>query len=57
MSQLLASGDTEMVKDECRKVIREAGAGYFIGSTTELDNSTKLENIIAIYEVVHYEKP
>ncbi|HOK80446.1 MAG TPA: uroporphyrinogen decarboxylase family protein [bacterium] len=56
MSQLLAFGDTEQVKEHCRKTIKEAGPGYFIGSTTELDNSTKLENIIALYEVVHNEK-
>ncbi|MCM8758531.1 MAG: hypothetical protein NC906_01995, partial [Candidatus Omnitrophica bacterium] len=56
MSQLLAFGDTEKVKEECRKTIREAGTGFFIGSTTELDNSTKLENIIALYQVVHNEK-
>ncbi|HOJ31091.1 MAG TPA: uroporphyrinogen decarboxylase family protein [bacterium] len=56
MSQLLAFGNTEGVKEYCRKTIKEAYPGYFIGSTTEIDNSTKLENIIAIYEVVHNEK-
>ncbi|MGC8804564.1 MAG: uroporphyrinogen decarboxylase family protein [Candidatus Ratteibacteria bacterium] len=55
MSQFLASGDPEQVKQYCRKAIKEAGSGYFIGSTTELDNSTKLENIIALYEVAHME--
>ncbi|MCX7706328.1 MAG: hypothetical protein N2115_08790 [bacterium] len=55
MSQLLAFGDTERVKEVCRNAIKEAGPGYFIGSTTELDNSTKLENIIALYQVVHNE--
>jgi len=57
MSQLLAFGSRESVKDICRQAIREAGAGYFIGSTTEIDNSTNLENIIALYEVVHNEHP
>lgn len=56
MSQLLAFGSAEQVKEECRKAIKEAGCGYFIGSTTEIDNSTKLENIIALYEEVHYGK-
>lgn len=56
MSQLLAFGDIEEVKEVCRSAIKDAGLGYFIGSTTELDNSTKLENIIALYQVVHDEK-
>jgi len=53
ISQLLAFGTAEKVKEECRKAIREAGPGYFIGSTTEIDNSAKLENIVALYEVIH----
>lgn len=56
MSQLLAFGTPEEVKIECRKAIKQAGSGYFIGSTTEIDNSTKIENIIALYQVVHNEK-
>jgi len=56
MSQLLAFGNPQQVKEECRKAIKDAGPGYFIGSTTEIDNSTKLENIIALYQVIHNAK-
>ncbi len=55
MSQLLSFGTPEEVKEVCRRAINDAYPGYFIGSTTELDNSAKLENIIAMYEVVYYE--
>jgi len=51
MSQLLSLGTPEEVKNVCRQAIRDAYPGYFLGSTTELDNSTKLENIIAMHEV------
>lgn len=53
MSQLLAFKDPEEVKEVVRKAIRDCYPGYFVGSTTELDNSAKLENIIAIYQVVN----
>ena len=51
MSQLLSLGEPDEVKEVCREAIKIAYPGYFIGSTTELDNSAKLENIIAMYEV------
>ncbi len=33
------------------QAIREACPGYFIGSTTEADNSCRLENLLAMREV------
>ena len=51
MSQLLSLREPDEVKEVCREAIEIAYPGYFIGSTTELDNSAKLENIIAMYEV------
>jgi hypothetical protein len=50
MSQLLSIGTPDQVKDVCRKTIAEAPTGYFMGSTTELDNSSNLENILAMME-------
>jgi hypothetical protein len=52
MSQLLAHGSVDEVREVCRAAIRTAYPGYFIGSTTESDNSVKTENLIAMYEVV-----
>ena len=52
MSQLLSNGTPEQVREACRAAIRVAAPGYFIGSTTEADNSVKLENLIALREVV-----
>jgi 2-oxoacid:acceptor oxidoreductase gamma subunit (pyruvate/2-ketoisovalerate family) len=51
MSQLLSFGTPDEVEEECRRAIREGWPGYFIGSTTELDNAVKLENILAMYNV------
>ncbi len=51
MSQLLSNGTPEEVKQVCRDAIRDAYPGYFMGSTTEADNSCKAENLIAMYEV------
>ena len=51
MSQLLSNGTPEEVKQVCREAIRDAYPGYFMGSTTEADNSCKAENLIAMYEV------
>lgn len=48
MSQLLSGGEPEEVKRICKETIAEAGAGYFIGSTTELENTAKLENVLAM---------
>ena len=51
MSQLLANGTPDEVREVCRQAIRDAYPGYFMGSTTEADNSCRLENLIAMYEV------
>jgi len=53
MSQLLSLGTPEEVRAVCRDAIRTACPGYFIGSTTESDNSVKLENLLALFEVVN----
>ena len=50
MSQLLANG-TPTVRDVCRQTIAAAPTGYFMGSTTEIDNSSRLENVLAMIEV------
>ncbi len=51
MSQLLSNGTPDAVREVCRQAIRDARPGYFIGSTTELDNSVRLENVLAMVEV------
>jgi uroporphyrinogen decarboxylase len=51
MSQLLSNGTVEEVKEACRQAIRDAYPGFFMGSTTEADNSCKTENLVAMYEV------
>ena len=51
MSQLLSNGEPEEVREVCRQAIRDAYPGYFMGSTTEADNSCKPENLVAMYEV------
>jgi len=51
ISQLMANGRPEEVRTACREAIRVASPGYFIGSTTELDNGSRLENILAMFEV------
>jgi hypothetical protein len=53
MSQLLSRGTPDEVREVCRDAIRACSPGYFIGSTTELDNSSRLENILAMHEVAH----
>lgn len=57
MSQLMATGTPEEVRESCKNAIKDAYPGYFIGSTTETDNSVKIENIIALYEVATNFKP
>lgn len=52
MSQLLSRATPEEVKEICRAAIRVGYPGYFIGSTTESDNSVQLANLIAMHEVV-----
>ena len=51
MSQLLSNGTPDEVREVCKQAIRDAYPGYFMGSTTEADNSCRLENLIAMYEV------
>ena len=51
MSQLLSNGTPDEVREVCRKAICDASPGYLMGSTTEADNSCKLENLIAMREV------
>jgi hypothetical protein len=51
MSQLLSRGTPDEVREVCRQAIRDAAPGYFIGSTTEADNSCRLENLLAMREV------
>ena len=50
MSQLMSRGSPEEVREVCRQAIRDAYPGYFIGSTTEADNSCRLDNILAMVE-------
>jgi hypothetical protein len=52
MSQLLSNGTPDEVREVCRQAIRDAYPGFFIGSTTEADNSCRLENLLAMREVV-----
>jgi len=51
MSQLLSNGTPDEVREVCHKTIEEAPTGYFMGSTTEIDNSSRLENVLAMIEV------
>jgi deoxyribose-phosphate aldolase len=52
VSQLLSNGTIEEVKRVCKDAIEAGYPGYFIGSTTELDNGAKLENVLAMLEIV-----
>ena len=51
MSQLLSNGTPDEVREVCRQAVRDAYPGYYMGSTTEADNSCKLENLIAMHQV------
>ena len=51
MSQLLSHGTPDEVREVCKQAIKDACPGYFIGSTTEVDNSCKLENLVVMYGV------
>jgi hypothetical protein len=48
MSQLLSYGTSDEVYRVSKEAIQIASPGYFIGSTTELDNLSRLENILAM---------
>jgi hypothetical protein len=51
MSQLLSNGSPEEVRQVCQQAVRDAYPGYLMGSTTEADNSCKLENLLVMREV------
>lgn len=51
MSQLLSFGTPDEVRQACQEAIRIASPGYFLGSTSEMDNSASLANILALLEV------
>ncbi len=51
MSQLLSFGTPDEVRQACQEAIRIASPGYFLGSTSELDNSANFANILAMLEV------
>ncbi len=51
MSQLMSNGTPEEVRAVCEQAIEDAYPGFLMGSTTESDNSCKLENLTAMYDV------
>jgi hypothetical protein len=51
MSQLLSNGTTDEVRAACEQAIHDAYPGFFMGSTTEADNSCTLENLLVMYQV------
>jgi hypothetical protein len=51
MSQLLSNGTPDEVRQVCEQAVRDAYPGYMMGSTTEADNSCKLENLLVMYDV------
>ena len=51
ISQLMALGTVEQVRRRCEEAIAVAAPGYFLGSTTEIDDGAKLENVLAMWEV------
>lgn len=57
MSQLLSNGTPDQVRTVCRQAVAAAPRGYFMGSTTEIDNSSRLENVLAMLEVAWGRKP
>jgi uroporphyrinogen-III decarboxylase len=54
VSQLMAFGTPDEVREACRKAIADSGGiGYFMGSTTELHPAVKMENVLAMIETAH----
>lgn len=51
MSQLLSTAEPDEVREACRQAVRDAYPGYFMGSTTEADNSCRLGKLLAMREV------
>jgi uroporphyrinogen decarboxylase len=56
ISQLMALGTVEQVREACQEAIAVASPGYFLGSTTEIDDGAKLENVLAMWEVAGIRK-
>lgn len=52
ISRLLSSGTNEEVRRVVRDSIDVASPGYFPGSTTEMDNSARLDNALVMFEEV-----
>jgi uroporphyrinogen decarboxylase len=52
VSQLMAYGTPDQVRQACREAIETTAPGYFLGSTTELHNALPGANIIAMVESV-----
>jgi hypothetical protein len=57
MSQLLSRGTPEQVRAVCRQAVADCPRGYFMGSTTEIDNTSQLENVLAMIQVAWGGKP
>lgn len=57
ISQLMSLAGPEDVRETCLRAIETTGTGYFLGSTTELDNGSKAENILAMVEAAWGRKP
>jgi len=51
MSQLLSRASPDEVREVCQEAVHGAYPGYFVGSTTEADNSCKLEHLVAMHEM------
>lgn len=51
ISQLMSLAPVDEVRRVCREAVATASPGYFIGSTTELDNGSRLDNVLAMFEV------
>lgn len=52
VSQLLPHGKPQEVKDAVRRAVDAAEGRLMVGSTTELNNETRLENYLALREAV-----
>ena len=50
ISQLMSLAEPDEVRRVCSSAIETASPGFFIGSTTELDNGSRLDNILAMIE-------
>jgi uroporphyrinogen decarboxylase len=57
ISQLMSLGTPDQVREACRRAIDVASPGYFIGSTTEFDNGSKLGSFLAMVETAWTHTP